>query len=86
LVATATGPQGSGPRAGTLSQFTASAMRKEMHWSLATGALLALTLHNPRLLQSVVGEMAPASLERLQRVRVADLLLPGASQASERSE
>jgi hypothetical protein len=86
MVATATGPQGSGLRAGTLSQFTAPAMRKEMHWSFTAGALLALTLHHPRLLQAVVGEMTPASLERLQRVRVADLLLPGASQASERSE
>ena len=61
-------------------------MRKEMHWSFTAGALLALTLHNPRLLQAVVGEMAPASLDRLQRVHLADLLLPGASQASERSE
>lgn len=86
MVAIATGPQGSGPKAGTLSQFTAPAMRKEMHWSFTAGALIALTLHHPRLLQAVVGELAPASLERLQRVRVADLLLPGASQASERSE
>ena len=71
-------------------------MRKEMHWSFTAGALLALTLHHPRLLQAVVGEMAPASLERLQWVRLPDLrlsdlrlpdlLLPGASQASERSE
>jgi hypothetical protein len=61
-------------------------MRKEMHWSFTAGALLALTLHNPRLLQAVVGEMGPASLERLQRVRLADLLLPEASKASEQSE
>ena len=29
------------------------AMRKEMHWSLTAGALLALTLHHSRLLQPV---------------------------------
>lgn len=85
-MATATGLVGSGNKLGTLSQFTAPAMRKEMHWSFTAGALLALALHHPRLLQAVVGEMAPASLERLQWVRVADLLLPGASKASERSE
>ncbi len=81
LVATATGRKGFGLKAGTLSQFTASAMRKEMHGSLAAGALLALVLHHPWLPQPVVVEALPAAREVLH-----GLLLPGLIERAERSE
>lgn len=96
MVARATGPIASSLWAGTLNQFTTSAMRKEMHWPLTAGALLALVLHHPRLLQPVVAEASPAALELLQRVslpelRISDLhlpelVLPGVSQAVEGSD
>ena len=81
LVATATGRKGFGLKAGTLSQFTAPAMRKEMHWSLTAGALLALALHHPRLPQPVVAESLPATREVFH-----GLLLPGLIERAERSE
>ena len=56
-------------------------MRKEMHWSLTAGALLALALHHPRLPQSVVAEVLPAAREVLH-----GLLLPGLIERAERSE
>jgi hypothetical protein len=68
-------------KAGTLSQFTASAMRKEMHWALTTGALLALVLHQPWLAQPVVVETFPAAQDVFQ-----GLLLPGLIERVERSE
>jgi hypothetical protein len=96
LVATATNRAGFGLQAGTLSQFTAPAMRKEMHWSLTAGALLALVLHHPPLLQPVVAEASPAALELFQgaslpELRFSDLhppelVLPGVSQAVEGSD
>ncbi len=81
LVATATGRKGFGLKAGTLSQFTAPAMRKEMHWPLTAGALLALVLHHPRLPQPVVEEALPGAQEVLH-----GLLLPGLIERAERSE
>ncbi len=82
LVAIATGRKGFGIKAGTLSQFTAPAMRKEMHGSLAAGALLALVLHHPWLPQPVVVvEALPAAKEVLH-----GLLLPGLIERAERSE
>lgn len=56
-------------------------MRKEMHWSLAAGALLALSLHQSRLPLPVVAEVGPAA-----RVLLHELLLPGRTEAAERSE
>ena len=58
-------------------------MRKEMHWSLAAGALLALALspHQIRLPLPVVAEVGPAA-----RVLLHELLLPGRTEAAERSE
>ncbi len=81
LVAIATSRKGFGLKAGTLSQFTASAMRKEMHGSLAAGALLSLVLHHPWLPQPVVAEALPAARDVLH-----GLLLPGLIERAERSE
>ncbi len=81
LVATATSRKGFGLKAGTLSQFTTSAMRKEMHWSLTAGALLALVLHQPWLPQPVVVEALPVARDVFQ-----GLLLPGLIERAERSE
>lgn len=96
MVATATGIESFGHTSGTLSQFTAPAMRKELHWPLTAGALFALVLHHPRLLQPVVAEASPAALELLQGVslpelrisdlHLAELLLPGLIETAERSQ
>jgi hypothetical protein len=50
-------------------------MRKEMHWSLTAGALLALAVHHPALLLPVVAEVSPVAQEVLlsvARIRVAE--------------
>ncbi len=61
-------------------------MRKEMHWSLATGALLALTLHPSQPFSLVGAESSRAIRVLPQGMRLPDPRPAWPSRAGERPD